>query len=79
MPSYQFRCRTCGDGFVVQRAMAESTTAAARCPEGHEDTTRVFTAVAVGGRAGNGGTSPSAAPMPAPTAGGGCCGGGCCG
>jgi putative FmdB family regulatory protein len=78
MPSYQFRCRTCGDGFVVQRAMSESTTAPASCPEGHSDTTRVFTAVAVGGRAGNGGTAP--APMPAATGGGGaCCGGGCCG
>jgi putative FmdB family regulatory protein len=80
MPAYEFRCRTCGDAFVVKRAMSESTTAPAACPTGHTDTTRVFSAVAVGGRAGNGGSAPSPLPMANATAGGGgCCGGGCCG
>ena len=40
----------------------------ATCPEGHSDTVKLFSAVAVGGRAAG----------PAPSAGGGCCGGGCC-
>jgi putative FmdB family regulatory protein len=76
MPAYQFRCRTCGDAFTVKRSMSESTTAPASCPDGHTDTTRVFTAVSVGGRAGSAAPTPAAAPTP--TAGG-CCGGGCCG
>ena len=71
MPRYEFRCRTCGDTFEVNRPMAESS-APANCPEGHDDTVKLLSAVAVGG-------TKSA---PAPTGGGGgggCCGGGCCG
>jgi hypothetical protein len=41
----------------------------ARCPDGHDDTVKLLSTVAVGGRGG-------AAPAPV---GGGCCGGGCCG
>ena len=66
MPSYDYRCRTCDTRFEVRRSISDD--AAAPCPQGHPDTSRVFTAVAVGG----------AAPAPA-GAGGGCCGGGCCG
>jgi putative FmdB family regulatory protein len=78
MPAYEFRCHTCGDVFVVRRGMSESTIAPAPCPDGHTDTTRIFTPVAVGGRAGNGGSAPSHPPVATPVAGS-CCGGGCCG
>ncbi|MFD6419737.1 zinc ribbon domain-containing protein [Streptomyces sp. NPDC060194] len=72
MPRYEFRCRTCDSTFEVSRPMAESS-APASCPVGHEDTTKLLSAVAVGGSAG-------AAPAPSGGGGGGgCCGGGCCG
>lgn len=72
MPRYEFRCRTCDDTFEVNRPMAESS-APANCPEGHDDTVKLLSAVAVGGTA-------SAAPAPSGGGGGGgCCGGGCCG
>jgi putative FmdB family regulatory protein len=66
MPRYDYRCRACDARFEVRRSLDEPETAVL-CPDGHAQTTRVFTAVAVGG-----------ASAPAPT-GGGCCGGGCCG
>ncbi|MGG8407245.1 zinc ribbon domain-containing protein [Streptomyces sp. 12297] len=66
MPRYEYRCRTCGDTFELNRPMAESSAPAA-CPEGHDDTVKLLSAVAVGGTA--------AAPAPS----GGCCGGGGCG
>ncbi|MEU6816884.1 zinc ribbon domain-containing protein [Streptomyces sp. NPDC046860] len=69
MPRYEYRCRTCGDTFELSRPMAESADPAA-CPEGHDDTVKLLSAVAVGGS--------SAAPAPS-GGGGGCCGGGCCG
>ncbi|MEU1166683.1 zinc ribbon domain-containing protein [Streptomyces sp. NPDC090075] len=68
MPRYEYRCRTCGDTFELSRPMAESSAPAA-CPDGHEDTVKLLSAVAVGGTA-------AAAPA---GSGGGCCGGGCCG
>jgi putative FmdB family regulatory protein len=68
VPRYDYRCRACDTTFEVQRSLTEPETAAV-CPDGHAETSRVFTAVAVGGG--------SAAPAPA--GGGGCCGGGCCG
>jgi putative FmdB family regulatory protein len=72
MPRYEFRCRTCGDTFEVNRPMAESSDPA-NCPEGHDDTVKLLSAVAVGG-------TKSAAPAPSGGGGGGgCCGGGCCG
>ena len=66
MPRYDYRCRTCDSRFEVSRAISDPA-GAAPCPQGHAETTRVFTPVAVGGAAA------------APAAGGGCCGGGCCG
>ena len=75
MPAYAYRCRTCEDSFEVRRSMTDVVRATVPCPQGHPDTTRVFSAVAVGGRAAGG--APDAAT--APTTGGGCCGGGCCG
>ena len=40
------------------------------CPEGHDDTVKLLSTVAVGGRAGAGGAQ-------AASGGGGCCGGAC--
>jgi putative FmdB family regulatory protein len=68
MPRYDFRCRQCGSTFEVSRSMSAASDPA-RCPNGHDDTVKLLSTVAVGGR--------SAAP--APSGGGGCCGGGCCG
>ncbi|MFI9046290.1 zinc ribbon domain-containing protein [Streptomyces sp. NPDC053427] len=70
MPRYEYRCRPCDTTFELNRPMAESS-APAVCPEGHEDTVKLLSAVAVGGSA--------SAPAPSGGGGGGCCGGGCCG
>ncbi|MGW7243206.1 FmdB family zinc ribbon protein [Streptomyces sp. NPDC054804] len=72
MPRYEYRCRACGDTFELSRPMAESSAPAA-CPEGHEDTVKLLSTVAVGGTA----SAPAAGPTKG--SGGGCCGGGCCG
>ncbi|NBE80944.1 FmdB family zinc ribbon protein [Micromonospora rubida] len=69
MPRYEFRCRACGDTFEINRPMARSGEPAP-CPQGHDDTVKLLSTVAVTGR-GAAGTS-----TPAPS-GGGCCGGGC--
>lgn len=69
MPRYEYRCRECGDTFELSRPMAESS-APADCPQGHGDTVKLLSTVAVGS-ASSGGAQP--------TGGGGCCGGGCCG
>ena len=50
--------------------MAEAS-APATCPHGHDDTVKLLSTVAVGGR------SASAAPAPGAGPGGGCCGGAC--
>ena len=67
MPRYDFRCRTCGATFEVTRSMAAAGDPAA-CPDGHRDTVKLMSLVAVGGRA-------DAAPAAMPSGGG----GGCCG
>jgi putative FmdB family regulatory protein len=69
MPRYDYRCRACGDTFEVSRPMAEAT-APATCPQGHADTVKLLSTVAVTGRVGSGSSG-------APAAGGGCCGGAC--
>ena len=69
MPAYDYRCRTCDALFEVRRGL-DDAPAPAPCPQGHSETSRVFTPVAVGG---------AATAAPAPSGGGGCCGGGCCG
>jgi putative FmdB family regulatory protein len=74
MAAYDYRCRSCERVFEVRRAMHEEASAV-RCPDGHDDVARLWSAVSVGGLAGSA-TSGAAA---APTGGGGCCGGGCCG
>ncbi|MEU1986268.1 zinc ribbon domain-containing protein [Nocardia sp. NPDC019395] len=70
MPSYEFRCRSCGNTFEVNRPMAQASDPAV-CPGGHDDTVKLLTTFATTGRA-------SAPAAPAPAGGGGCCGGGCC-
>jgi putative FmdB family regulatory protein len=67
MPRYEYRCRACGDTFEVNRPMSESG-APARCPDGHDDTVKLLSTVAVGG---------SARQAPRTGGGGGCCGGAC--
>ncbi|MGC5029011.1 FmdB family zinc ribbon protein [Micromonospora sp. DT229] len=69
MPRYEFRCRACGDTFEVNRPMARAGEPAS-CPQGHSDTVKLLSTVAVTGR---GAGATGAAPAP----GGGCCGGGC--
>jgi hypothetical protein len=53
----------------VQRPMSEAS-APANCPEGHDDTVKLLSMVALGRRSSGGGAS-------APSGGGGCCGGAC--
>ncbi|MEV5495869.1 zinc ribbon domain-containing protein [Nonomuraea fuscirosea] len=66
MPRYDFRCRACGSTFEVSRPMSASDDPAT-CPEGHGDTVKLLSTVAM--------TGGAAAPK---GGGGGCCGGGCC-
>ncbi|MDG4768152.1 zinc ribbon domain-containing protein [Solwaraspora sp. WMMD406] len=73
MPRYEFRCRACGDTFEVNRPMIEAS-APASCPQGHSDTVKLLSTVALTGR---GPGAASAMPVAPPTGGGGCCGGGC--
>jgi putative FmdB family regulatory protein len=72
MARYDFRCRTCGSTFEVERPMAQSSDPAS-CPDGHDDTVKLLNLVAIGGRAAPG----PAASAPPPMTGGGCCGGAC--
>ena len=72
MPRYEFRCRACGDTFEVSRPMREAS-APTRCPQGHDDTVKLLSTIAVTGR---GATTTASAPTAPPT-GGGCCGGAC--
>ena len=51
MAAYDYRCRTCDALFTVHRGMAEVATLT-RCPSGHDDVARVWSAVAVTGKAG---------------------------
>ncbi|MED5527659.1 MAG: zinc ribbon domain-containing protein [Actinomycetota bacterium] len=72
MPAYEFRCRQCGDTFVLPRPMSQSSDTAL-CPAGHGDTVRLLNVASVGT------TSTGGSPMEAAPSSGGCCGGGCCG
>ena len=73
MPRYEYRCRACGDTFELSRPMAASADAAA-CPQGHADTVKLLSTVAITGVGG----ARSAAPTPSGGGGGGgCCGGAC--
>jgi putative FmdB family regulatory protein len=76
MPRYEFRCRACGSTFEVNRPMAQAS-APARCPDGHDDTVKLLSTVALAGTGGAPGPAPGMAPGPGPMGGGGCCGGAC--
>ena len=64
MASYDYRCRECGAVFEVRRSVTADSRDD-RCPAGHEDVTRLWSAVAL---------SSGAA---AQAGSGGCCGGAC--
>jgi putative FmdB family regulatory protein len=51
VPRYEFRCRACGDTFLVTRPMSESGAPAA-CPQGHDDTVKLLSTVATLGGGG---------------------------
>jgi len=70
MPRYDYRCRSCGETFEVNRSMADASQPAS-CPQGHDDTVKLLSTVAF---TGGGSGTPSARP---PSGGGGCCGGSC--
>lgn len=72
MPTYEFRCRQCGETFTQVRPMSASADPAV-CPKGHADTTKLLN---VAGTLTSGPQLSTAAPT---GGGGGCCGGGCCG
>ena len=74
MAGYDYRCRHCDSVFEVRRGVSEDS-GDVRCPSGHRDVARVWSAVsvAVAGR------SATPAPRTAMAGAGGCCGGGCCG
>ncbi|MCM3808829.1 zinc ribbon domain-containing protein [Streptomyces sp. DR7-3] len=76
MPRYEYRCRACGTTFELSRPMAESS-APASCPDGHDDTVKLLSTVAVTGASSS--AASSARPPSGGGGGGGCCGGGCCG
>ncbi|MEU7002422.1 zinc ribbon domain-containing protein [Nonomuraea sp. NPDC046570] len=72
MPRYDYRCRACGSTFELTRPMSSSGDPAP-CPEGHDDTVKLLSTVAMTG----GATRPAGGGGGG--GGGGCCGGGCCG
>jgi putative FmdB family regulatory protein len=72
MPRYEFRCRACGDTFEVSRPMRDAS-APAPCPQGHADTVKLLSTVALTG----GGAATASAPTRPAATGGGCCGGAC--
>ena len=41
LPTYEFRCRTCGSTFTESRPMSQSSTPAT-CPDGHDYTVRLL-------------------------------------
>jgi putative FmdB family regulatory protein len=67
VPRYEYRCRACGDTFELNRPMAESSAPCA-CPQGHDDTVKLLSAISVSGLA----VGSDQAGF-----GGGCCGGAC--
>jgi len=69
VPRYEYRCRACGDTFELNRPMSESS-APCTCPQGHDDTVKLLSTVAVGGLSGR-------TPARGSGGGGGCCGGSC--
>ncbi|MGI5337826.1 FmdB family zinc ribbon protein [Streptomyces sp. CA-181903] len=77
MPRYEYRCKACGATFELRRPMAQSS-APAMCPQGHLDSVKLLSTVAVTGAASAGSSSGPSAESGG-GGGGGCCGGSCCG
>ncbi|HEX2819791.1 MAG TPA: zinc ribbon domain-containing protein [Streptosporangiaceae bacterium] len=75
MPRYEYRCRACGDTFELNRPMTESS-APCTCPQGHDDTVKLLSAVSVSGLASGRDRSAGSAGSGG-SRGGGCCGGAC--
>jgi putative FmdB family regulatory protein len=73
MPTYEYLCRDCGEHFEQRRPMSASADPA-HCPQGHRDTVKLLSTVALAGRSSAAGT-PVTAGATAPS--GGCCGGAC--
>jgi putative FmdB family regulatory protein len=71
MPRYEYRCRSCGATFEQSRPMSEAG-AETTCPDGHTDTVKLLSTIALTGR----GSGAGAVKMPAAPSGG-CCGGTC--
>jgi putative FmdB family regulatory protein len=67
VPTYEYRCRDCATTFEVRRSMSESSDPA-DCPDGHANTVKLLSMVALTG--GDGASAPAGG-------GGGCCGGSC--
>ena len=67
MPRYEYRCRNCASTFELSRPMAEAGQPAP-CPQGHADTVKLLSTVALTGTPGAAAAAPRA---------GGCCGGAC--
>jgi putative FmdB family regulatory protein len=74
VPRYEFRCRACGDTFLLTRPMSQSGDPAP-CPQGHDDTVKLLTTVGLGGRSSGGAAAPAGGGGGG--GGGGCCGGAC--
>jgi putative FmdB family regulatory protein len=70
MPRYDYRCRSCGDTFEVTRSITATSTAV-ECPQGHDDTVKLLSTIALTGSGSKGAISTPQA------SGGGCCGGAC--
>ena len=72
MPLYEYLCRTCDTRFEARREMSAAGDPMP-CPAGHDDTRRLLSAFAVGGKA----QAVASAPAPSAPMGGGGCGGAC--
>jgi putative FmdB family regulatory protein len=70
VPRYEYRCRDCASTFELSRPMAEASLPA-NCPQGHADTVKLLSTVALTGAPATAGAPAGAAPA------GGCCGGAC--
>jgi len=66
MPIYGYRCRSCDDRFEVWLGAPESRTDVP-CPEGHTQTVREFSAIAMTGK-----TSPAGPGRPVTPCGSAC-------
>jgi putative FmdB family regulatory protein len=69
VPTYEFRCHECATTFDVRRPMSASSEPAT-CPDGHTNTVKLLSTIALTGAAAGDGASM-------PVGGGGCCGGAC--